>query len=87
MSKIITVAVAGGAYLLGAKAGRQRYEDIAGQARKLWRDPRVQQKASEATEVVKEQAAKVSGTHGGSSSKTHPDGAKPADGRPGAASQ
>ena len=57
MSKIITVAVGACAYVLGAKAGRERYEQIRNQAQRLWRDPRVQQKTDQAATVIKEKAA------------------------------
>lgn len=57
MSKIITVAVGACAYVLGAKAGRERYEQIRNQAQRLWRDPRVQQKTDQAATVIKDKAA------------------------------
>lgn len=56
MSKIALVAVGAAAYVLGAKAGRERYEQISEFSRRWWNDPRVQQKKSEATEVVKDKA-------------------------------
>ena len=46
----------GAGYVLGARAGRERYDQIAGKAQELWRDPRVQQKAGQAQQVVKERA-------------------------------
>lgn len=57
MSKIFTTIVAAGAYVLGAKAGRERYDQICAQTRRLRRDPRVQQTASDVAEVVKKKAA------------------------------
>lgn len=54
MSKLLTAAIAAGAYVLGTKAGREQYEKICAQARSLWRDPRVQQKKSEAADLVKD---------------------------------
>ena len=46
----------GAGYVLGARAGRERYDQIAGKAQELWRDPRVQEKAGQAQQVVKEKA-------------------------------
>ncbi len=46
----------GAGYLLGTRAGRERYDQIAGKAQELWRDPRVQEKAGQAQQVVKEKA-------------------------------
>jgi hypothetical protein len=42
MTKILAVAVGAAAYVLGARAGRERYNQISDLARSLWRDPRVQ---------------------------------------------
>jgi hypothetical protein len=68
MSKIITLAAAATGYVLGTRAGRQRYEQISTQAQKLWQDPRVQKAASEAREtaaakapVVKDKVSKMTG--------------------------
>lgn len=57
MSKIVTIAVGACAYVLGAKAGRERYEQIRSSAKRLWRDPRVQEKTDQATTVIKDKAA------------------------------
>lgn len=59
MGRVSTVAVGAVAYLLGAKAGRERYEQITGHARRLWHDPWVQQKASQAGDLVRDQAPKA----------------------------
>lgn len=60
----ISIAVAGGAigYVLGAKAGRERYDQIKDQANRIWHDPRVQQKASQAGEAVKDGASQAADT-------------------------
>jgi hypothetical protein len=42
-------------YVLGTKAGRERFEQIAGTARKVWESPTVQ----EAAGVVQAQATKL----------------------------
>jgi hypothetical protein len=46
-------------YVLGTKAGRERYEQIKSQATRLWQDPRVQQKAAAAQDLAKEKAPEV----------------------------
>lgn len=43
-------------YLLGARAGRERYDAIVAKAQGLWHDPRVQQKAHQARVVAEEKA-------------------------------
>ncbi|NPC95732.1 hypothetical protein HOQ23_02965 [Nocardioides sp. zg-DK7169] len=56
--KKLSLLVAGGAgYVLGARAGRERYEQIMAQARKVSGNPRVQQAAHQAQDVVTTQAA------------------------------
>ena len=59
MSKLLVVAVGAAAYVLGARAGRERYDQISAGARSLWRDPRVQKKAAQAAVVVRDQAPKA----------------------------
>lgn len=59
MSKIVTLAAAAAGYVLGARAGRQRYEQIAGQAQRLWHDPRVQKAAAEAKQTAADNAPLV----------------------------
>lgn len=59
MSRLLVVAVGAAAYVLGARAGRERYDRISAGAWSLWRDPRVQKKASQAADVVREQAPKA----------------------------
>jgi hypothetical protein len=54
--KLTMLAGFGAGYILGARAGRERYEQIAGKAQKLWRDPRVQAKAEQAQQIVKDKA-------------------------------
>lgn len=55
MSKITMVAAFGTGYVLGAKAGRERYEQLSAKAQQLWSHPKVQEQASK----VQEQAGKV----------------------------
>lgn len=49
-------------YVLGARAGRERYDAIAAKAQELWHDPRVQEKAHRAGAVAKETAASAKHT-------------------------
>lgn len=56
LNKILLVVVGAVAYVLGAKAGRERYEQIKDQAMRLWQDPQVREKAAEAADVVKDKA-------------------------------
>ncbi|MET0449222.1 MAG: hypothetical protein ABW004_12475 [Aeromicrobium sp.] len=59
MSKIFTIAVGTAGYVLGARAGRQRYEQIKTRANKVWSNPRVQQAASDAQDLAAEKAPAV----------------------------
>lgn len=55
-SKLITVAAAGAGYVLGARAGRERYETIKEQSNQFLRNPRVRKAASNAQDFAAEQA-------------------------------
>ncbi len=46
-------------YVLGARAGRSRYEQLKSQADQLWHDPRVQDKVASAQTRVAETAREV----------------------------
>ncbi|MBM6405882.1 YtxH domain-containing protein [Phycicoccus sp. CSK15P-2] len=70
MSKLTLLAAAAVGYVLGARAGRERYEEIADTARSIWSNPRVQkgvdrtqqtalQKGREAGRKVGEKASEV----------------------------
>lgn len=50
------MAAFGIGYVLGARAGRERYDAIAAKAQELWHDPRVQEKAHRAGYVAKDKA-------------------------------
>lgn len=54
----LLVGMAAG-YVLGTRDGRERYEQIKGQANKVWNDPKVQEKAGQAQDLVKEKAPLV----------------------------
>lgn len=84
MSKIFLVAAGAAGYVLGARAGRERYEQLADQAQKVWANPKVKQTRQQATDaaaakapVVKDKlqgvASKVSsGDSGGGHSASQP---------------
>ena len=59
MSKFSLLVAAAAGYVLGARAGRQRYEQIAAGARKVARNPRVQAARSQAQGAVAAQATVV----------------------------
>jgi hypothetical protein len=85
MKKRVLILVAGGVgYVLGTKAGRERYEQMRNTVIKVKDDPRVQEKAHQAADLAKEKApvvkeklteaadkgaAKVRSSNGGGSSK------------------
>ena len=53
-SKLTLLAGFGAGYVLGARAGRSRYDEIVTKARGVWQDPRVQEKAGQAEQLVKD---------------------------------
>ena len=59
MNKLVLVGVGAAGYVLGAKAGRERYDQIARTARRWRNDPRVQEKTSEAADLVRHKAPEV----------------------------
>lgn len=59
MSKLGMVVAAATGYVLGTRAGRQRYEQIQQQAQRLWTDPRVQKKKAQAREVTQQKKAQA----------------------------
>ena len=61
MSKLSLLAAAGVGYVLGARAGRQRYEQIAASARKVADHPKVQRVAHKAQDAASQQAAAAAG--------------------------
>ena len=54
MKKLMFLGAGAVGYVLGAKAGRERYEQIAEQARKLRNNPTVQEKVDQAKHVAKD---------------------------------
>jgi hypothetical protein len=56
MKKLMLLVAGGVGYVLGTRAGRERYEQIKKTAMRVKDDPRVQEKAHQAADVVKETA-------------------------------
>jgi hypothetical protein len=59
MSKLEFIVGVGVGYVLGAKAGRRRYEQIKARADKVWQSPTVQHKVNDATQVVRDKAPEL----------------------------
>ena len=59
MHKLTFLAGAALGYVLGSRAGRERYEELKRRADTLLHDPRVQEKVSAAGQTVKEKAPEV----------------------------
>lgn len=57
---LLVVGLAAG-YVLGARAGRERYEDIKRTAAKLWNSPGVQRQVRTAEDFAKDKAPEVVG--------------------------
>ncbi|ROR65503.1 hypothetical protein [Agrococcus jenensis] len=57
--RILFVIGLGAGYVLGAKAGRQRYEQIASTADKLWNSPSVKKQRHEVQHFVETKAPKL----------------------------
>ncbi len=57
--KILFVAGLGIGYVLGTRAGREKYEQLKAQAARLWNDPRVQKQVDAVEEFVKDKAPDV----------------------------
>ena len=78
MKKLLLLAMGGIGYVLGARAGRGRYDQIAGLATKVKNDPRVQDAAHQAAETAKAQAPivkdKVTSAAGTVADKVKPSG-------------
>lgn len=59
MAKLKMLVAFGAGYVLGSRAGRERYDQIVEKAQGAWRDPRVQRKAHQAQGVVQEKASQA----------------------------
>lgn len=56
MRKLITLSAFGAGYVLGARAGRERYEQLREVYEKVKNDPRVQEQAQRVADTVEEKA-------------------------------
>ena len=52
---------AGVGYVLGARAGHERYDQLKGKAQSLWRDPHTQDTVAKARHVAQERAGQAAG--------------------------
>jgi outer membrane murein-binding lipoprotein Lpp len=59
-NKLLLAAGVAAGYVLGARAGRQRYDQIANAARKFADNPKVQQTASQLSQQATDTVSKVS---------------------------
>jgi hypothetical protein len=59
MKKLLLLVALGAGYVLGARAGRQRYEQIQQMFMKVKDDPRVQSAAQTAADTARQQAPVV----------------------------
>lgn len=63
-NKLLLAAGIAAGYVLGARAGRQRYDQIANAARKFADNPKVQQTASQLSQQATDTVSKVSSSVG-----------------------
>lgn len=61
MSKISMLAAGAVGYVLGTRAGRERYQQIVAQAQRVWSNPKMQRATSEAREKAPEVSEKLTG--------------------------
>ena len=59
MKKLMILLSGAVGYVLGTRAGRERYEQIRSMASKVRNDPRVQEKTQQAADLAKEKAPVV----------------------------
>jgi hypothetical protein len=57
--KILLVVGLGVGYVLGTRAGREKYDELVAKVQKVWNDPRVQKQASNVGDFVKDKAPDV----------------------------
>ena len=78
MKKLALLIAGGIGYVLGARAGRERYEQIRGAAQKVKENPTVQEKAHQAADLAREKAPvvtdKVKDVAGAAAEKVRPSG-------------
>lgn len=59
MKKLMILLAAGVGYVLGARAGRERYEELRRTFEKIKNDPQVQEKTDQAVQLVKDTAGQA----------------------------
>lgn len=59
MSKVGLLVAAGLGYVVGTRDGRERYEQIQRQVRRIWSDPRVQDKKRRAQHVAQQKSSEL----------------------------
>jgi hypothetical protein len=57
--KILLVVGLGVGYVLGSRAGRERYDEIVAKAQQFWNDPRVKSQVNNAQDFVKDKVPDV----------------------------
>lgn len=67
MSKLTMAAAGAVGYVLGARAGRERYEQLSEKAESLWNNPKVQKGKRRAQDKAQEVASDDSSTEFGDS--------------------
>jgi uncharacterized FlaG/YvyC family protein len=60
VKKLTLLIAAGAGYVLGTRAGRERYEQIKTQSSKVWNNPKVQETVSDVQAQAKQAGADVS---------------------------
>lgn len=74
MKKLMLLVAGGIGYVLGTRAGRERYEQIKNAATRVKDDPRVQEKAHQAADLAKEKAPVVKDKVASAADKVTPSG-------------
>lgn len=78
MNKLTLLTGAAIGYVLGARAGRQRYEQIKMSAGRAWRSDTVQQQVGKATDQIKQKGPEVAAAAGQAAVRGAADAAKSA---------
>ncbi|NRQ49039.1 hypothetical protein [Aeromicrobium stalagmiti] len=73
MKKLTLLAAAAAGYVLGSRAGRERYDQIATQATKAWNNPKVQDVVDEVQTQAKHAGAEAGSRVGSKVAETATD--------------
>jgi hypothetical protein len=60
--KIKLMIGVGVGYVLGTRAGRERYDQMVAKAQSLWRDPKTQEKVHQARDMAQEKVGQAAHT-------------------------